>query len=551
MALEPQIALGVQVPTPQNPVDTYAKIENVKTLAEQRQALADQRQQKAQKFIQDARDKATMNAAVQAAQGNPVEASKQLRAQGFANVADALDGITSKNQQAAETAIETHLKNQGTANDHAMSMLQTATPENWWVVRGGVLGLAGAVDPDAAQQLVKVLPKEFDKQAVAGVLNGALTHKDYVDKNLAALKELQSGNVQQGIALALSQAPDQTQGQTLGKADVLKSIAGIYHVPAESLLPWQQMIAQGAQGQQFLDATLTQEQRNQAADRKATADREAAKATTKSVLLDGKPAEVRVNPQGQFIDDGGAVIESSRVKPIQPASASAGVGATPNDPKDIAAAIIRGEQPPVFTGMYRDTAPIKAELARQGYPLAKATEDWTATQKYLATLNGQQQTRLRQAIDFTGSSLDLVEDLSKQWDAGGFPILNSAQLSLAKNGAMGPKAQQIATKLSAQISDLTSELGTVYKGGNSSTDESLKLAAKNLSENWSKDTLLANVDQIRKNLAIRQNSMTLAGGAAGVNKGNPYTPPASPLDVTDPAGKTHHFDTPAQAQAFP
>ena len=40
---------------------------------------------------------------------------------------------------------------------------------------------------------------------------------------------------------------------------------------------------------------------------------------------------------------------------------------------------------------------IMAEAHRQHFDIAKANEDWTATQKYLGTLNGAQQTRLRQA----------------------------------------------------------------------------------------------------------------------------------------------------------
>jgi hypothetical protein len=185
-----------------------------------------------------------------------------------------------------------------------------------------------------------------------------------------------------------------------------------------------------------------------------------------------------------------------------------------------------GSIPPILPSRAsREYTALMAEAHRQGVNLVKLNEDWNATQKYLSTLNGQQQVRLRQAVAFTKESLPLVEDLAKQWDAGRFPLLNKANLALAKNGAFGQGAASIATKLDAQISDLTSELGTVYKGGNSSTDESLALAAKNLSSNWSKQTLLDNVTQIRKNLAIRENS--IRQGAPISNDNNQYAPKAS------------------------
>lgn len=193
-----------------------------------------------------------------------------------------------------------------------------------------------------------------------------------------------------------------------------------------------------------------------------------------------------------------------------------------NDAGDIAGAIVRGEQPPTLTGLYRAGTAVRAELARQGYPLARAQEDWTATQKHLATMNGPQQTRLRQAIEFTGTSLDVIDDLSSQWQAGGFPALNKARLAAAKSGVLGPNAQSIATRLDSQISDMTSELALVYTGGNASTDHALSLAARNLNSNWSQQTLADNINQVRTNLSIRKNSLATVGTVA--NEGNQYEP---------------------------
>jgi hypothetical protein len=200
--------------------------------------------------------------------------------------------------------------------------------------------------------------------------------------------------------------------------------------------------------------------------------------------------------------------------------------------RQIAGAIFRGEQPPDVGGfgMARYAGQVRAILAEDNYNLTNATLDWKATQKHLQTLNGAQQVRLRQATQFAYDSLDLVEQYANEWDAGGFPILNKVNLKLALNGVYGTKANQIAQKLDTQISDLTSELGTVYKGGNSSTDESLKLAAKNLNSSWSRDVLISNINLCRTNLRIRQNSMKLTGPAGII--GDPSTKPsADPLGI--------------------
>jgi len=182
-------------------------------------------------------------------------------------------------------------------------------------------------------------------------------------------------------------------------------------------------------------------------------------------------------------------------------------------------AIIKGEQPPEISGfgMAKIAAPLKAYLAEKGYDLTTAGLDYQAQKRYMSSLNSTQQVRLRQATDFAYSSLDLVEGLAKEWQGGNFALLNKVNLNAAKNGVYGPKAASIANRLDLQISDLTSELGTVYKGGNSSTDESLKLAAKNLQSDWSEKVILDAIPLIRTNLDIRRNSQKFVGAVTSKN----------------------------------
>ena len=173
------------------------------------------------------------------------------------------------------------------------------------------------------------------------------------------------------------------------------------------------------------------------------------------------------------------------------------------DPTAIAEAIARGEQPPTMQGLFRYGGAVRTALAKMGYDLSTAQQDWNATTKYLSSINGPQQTRLRQAAQTAYDSLDIVDELTKKWDAGKFPPLNTVRLKAAINGVLGPEAQQIATQLETQIADIVSEVSNVYMAGNTPTDESMKLAAKNLSANWEKNQLLANTKLLRKNLQIR------------------------------------------------
>lgn len=203
---------------------------------------------------------------------------------------------------------------------------------------------------------------------------------------------------------------------------------------------------------------------------------------------------------------------------------------SPNDVtgREIAGAIQNGTQPPDLKGLYRFAAPVRKALAESGYDLTTAQKDWMAVTKHISTLNGQQQERLRQAIAFTYDSLDVIDKLYNDWKrlapASGFKLLNKANLAIAKQtpGELGATA----TALEAQINDLTSELGTVYKGGNASTDESLRLAAGNLQADYNEAQFNKAMKTIRTNLLIRRNSI-LNSQPAGVSANSPYlTPPA-------------------------
>ena len=199
----------------------------------------------------------------------------------------------------------------------------------------------------------------------------------------------------------------------------------------------------------------------------------------------------------------------------------------------IADAVSRGEQPPTLTGLRKLTGLVREEMAVLGYDLTEATQDWNAVSRHLNTLNSAGQLRMRQATTFAYHSLDLVEDFAKEWDAGQFPALNNIRMKSAMEGALGPEAQRIANNLNSTITDLVSELATVYRGGLSSTDSSIALAAENLKTEWSKEALLSGIQLMRDTLQIRLNSINTTD--VGGTPGNRYSRTAVPGDGV-PAG---------------
>jgi hypothetical protein len=210
-------------------------------------------------------------------------------------------------------------------------------------------------------------------------------------------------------------------------------------------------------------------------------------------------------------------MDANRKRPV---TAISPTGQT--DVQQAVAGMREGTIPPILPGRAtKEYVGMLAESRRQGYDLARAATDWAATQKHLATMNGAQQLRLNQAINSLPEMLDIVDGLAQKWKGGQFPILNRANLALAKNGAYGKDVAAVANQLDAEIADVVADLGNVYMGGNSPTEQALQLASKSLKGEWDGAVLRNMVKLAKTNVTIRRNSIN-ATGVAGASSDNPY-----------------------------
>lgn len=186
--------------------------------------------------------------------------------------------------------------------------------------------------------------------------------------------------------------------------------------------------------------------------------------------------------------------------------------------------IIKHERPPTTKGINRQTATdVQAYLAEKGFDLAQAEQDWQSQEKYIATMDGQRQISLAQAVLTSKRSLDLVEQFANEWEGGRFAQLNRFELNRAKEGYYGPAATKIATQLDGQIANLVVDLAVVSRQGLSPTDDAMKQAADQLKGEWSGPVLRSMVDLARKNLDIREGSVrAIAPFSFDQARKNPY-----------------------------
>jgi hypothetical protein len=526
MPIDPRIPLMGQTAPIQSPLEAISTIAQLQGIREQTEA----RRLAAEAARQKAAETAAVHQVLTETGGDMQQALPRLRM-----IAPTATAALEKEWEAAnKDRAETAIKNTQLKKDQLMlglQALQSATPDNY---EPAVRPMIAALSPDAA----KLLPPTYDKPAIESLLKAGLSTHDLVTTQLDALRLYTDGHPNEALSTVLSKA-DTPAKWTEGIAN-----ARAMNIPEAIIKNY---------GDWSPDAPARAAQLGITPEKRATL---AGQAEARQLTAAGQ-AQTAAH-QAVTEAQGAANVDLARQRLALARQRVAQGTGTDTDAKAIAAAIVSGDQPPTLQGLYRYAAPVRAELSRQGYNLGNAQLDWSAAQQHFKTLNGAQQTRLRQAVDTATHSLDVIDTLAGQWHGGRFPILNRANLALAKNGAYGADVASTARQLDAQIADVTAELANAYMGGNSPTDHALQLAAKNLSSDWSEKTLKDMTALARTNLTIRQNAIRNVG-AIGASDVNPYVPTATPpvpggssdaLSVTAPNGKTYTFKSAAEAAAF-
>lgn len=180
----------------------------------------------------------------------------------------------------------------------------------------------------------------------------------------------------------------------------------------------------------------------------------------------------------------------------------------------IADGVKKGLLDPNMTNMSRATATlVSKQLADDGFNQAAAKQEYNAVKSNFAALNSPQQIRIRQNVEQAKESLPLIKETGQAWadamkSSGKNPLINSAELMLAKQGVYGEKAQTAAVVFEGQLTDVVAELSSIYMQSSSPTDKAIELAQKSLQSNWNWTTLQAQLSQVDKNLDRRASAIS-------------------------------------------
>ncbi len=207
---------------------------------------------------------------------------------------------------------------------------------------------------------------------------------------------------------------------------------------------------------------------------------------------------------------------------IATGKAAGAPGKGPEAVAAIAEGIKSGNQPPVLTGLYGMSGPVRAKLQEDGFDLSKAQIEWKRAEKQVATLNGPQMTRFVGLASSVQNTIDEVNGLAKEMDLGGIPAKNALELKTFMQVEGNSKNGQLAARYIAAVNTLKEEFANLANGGYAPTEPAWALANQQIDGNFGVKQLAASLSEIKRLINYRiQGVPGLSGLGAGAP--NRYT----------------------------
>lgn len=191
--------------------------------------------------------------------------------------------------------------------------------------------------------------------------------------------------------------------------------------------------------------------------------------------------------------------------------------------KDLSDGIVSGKTPPVLTGYGNSKIgpAVKADLARRGFDLTKASLEYESAHKQVLSLNGPQMVRYTGLAQSVVNTIDRVKELSVAMGNSGLTGFNAAKLATLINTAGNTEQGKIASQYLAAVNTLKEEFANLAQGGYAPTEAAWDLANKQINANFGVEQLPATLDEVQRLIRYRLDAIpnihTLGPGAA-----NPY-----------------------------
>ena len=211
---------------------------------------------------------------------------------------------------------------------------------------------------------------------------------------------------------------------------------------------------------------------------------------------DGSETPVVITKQG-----GKVTITDTKGNAYVPPSGTGEGGKTAS--QEISDAIIEGKQPPNTTGLYKQAAAVRSDLAKKGFDLSNAQLEWEAAHKQVLSLNGPQMVRYAGLAKSVVNTIDEVKNLSTELQNSGIPALNAAKLQTYSQTMGNTEKGQLAARYVAAINTLKEEFANLAQGGYAPTESAWALANQQINGNYGVKQLDAMLTEVQRLIRYR------------------------------------------------
>ncbi len=213
----------------------------------------------------------------------------------------------------------------------------------------------------------------------------------------------------------------------------------------------------------------------------------------------------------------------------KPGGMGAQQGAKPQGAADrIADQMVSGKAPPLTTGMYRLSGPVRAALAKDHpeFNLAQAQLEWKKAERMTSGLTSPQQVRFQQLGVSVVNTMDMAMEQAKKLQLSGITPLNKAKLdaliSLRGNSPIG----QEAAKYVQTVAFLKGEVANLENGGYAPTESSWAQARNVINENYGVEEFLSTMPNAQRLINYRLQAQQKV--PEGMSQGTRYKVPQGP-----------------------
>ncbi len=194
----------------------------------------------------------------------------------------------------------------------------------------------------------------------------------------------------------------------------------------------------------------------------------------------------------------------------------------------IAEQMVSGKAPPLTTGMYRLSGPVRAALAKDHpeFNLAQAQLEWKKAERMTSGLTSPQQVRFQQLGVSVVNTMDMAMEQAKKLQLSGITPLNKAKLDALINLRGNSPIGQEAAKYVQTVAFLKGEVANLENGGYAPTESSWAQARNVINENYGVEEFLATMPNAQRLINYRLQAQQKV--PEGMSQGTRYKVPQGP-----------------------